>query len=141
MKIQSLMLAVALAASGAAFAATPNSTGTAPAYPGTATTTTSSTTAASNGGTLGEKMDAGAHKTKRAAKRMAAKTRHAAHHANMKTKHRMHHGHARTHAHHGTHAMGAAAPTSQAADVDTASRQERVDQAYANWKSKSKSGS
>ncbi len=136
MKIQSLMLAVALVASGAAFAATTNSTGTAPDYPNT-TSTTRTTTTASNGSTLGEKMDAGARKTKRGAKKMGAKIRHAAHHANMKTKHRAHHAHARTHAHHGTHAMGAAAPTSQTTDMDTSSRQTRVDQAYGNWKTKS----
>jgi hypothetical protein len=89
-------------------------------------------------------MEAGAYKTKRAAKKMHAKAKHGAHHMHAKAKHHNMHASAKRHmhnmhakAHHDTRAMGAGAMSSPSTDMDASSRQARIDQAYANWKAKS----
>lgn len=136
MQIKSLMLAVALAVSGAAMAAAPNDTAKAPADTSTTTTTTRATTTASGDTTLDEKMQAGAHKTKRAAKKVHAKAKRAAHRAHAKASRAGHEMNAKAHhgMDHGTHAMGASAAPST--DMNASSRQARMDQAYANWKAR-----
>ena len=119
MKLHALMLAVALAAAGTAFAQAYGS----PGSPGS-----SGSSAASPMTT--EKAPAKVHKKKVSAK---AKKGHAEHHASA-----MHHEHHEMHAgahteHHNTRAMGAG-PASPTTDLDARARQDRINAAYDDWR-------
>jgi hypothetical protein len=110
MKLQALMIAVALAA-GTAFAQAPNTT----AKPAESSTL-------SAGETM-DKAPAKVHKKKVAKKKVHKQHASAKHH-------RQHAG-----MHSSTHAMGAGRG-GPATDLDAKARQDRMDQAYANWQAK-----
>ncbi|GAB3768775.1 hypothetical protein GCM10028796_32860 [Ramlibacter monticola] len=129
MKIHALLVAMALAATGTAFA---QSYGTSGSY------SDSSATAKTT-----EAAPAKVHKNKVSAK---AKKDHAQHHASathhknhheMHTKaahHQHHEMHARAHAeHHNTHAMGAG-PSGPVTDLNARGRQDRINAAYEDWR-------
>jgi hypothetical protein len=113
MKLHALMIAVALAA-GSAFAQAPSSTYTAPADSGKMS--------------AGETMDKAPAKVqkKKVAKKKVQKHEMQKHAS----------GKQRQHAKAGmTQAMGAGV-ASPATDLDAKARQDRIDQAYANWRAK-----
>jgi hypothetical protein len=112
MKLQALMIAVALAA-GTAFAQAPNTT----AKPAESSTL-------SAGETM-DKAPAKVHKKKVEKKKVHKQHASAKHHRQ----------HAKAGMHSSTHAMGAGR-AGPATDLDAKARQDRMDQAYANWQAK-----
>jgi len=122
MKLHALMIALALAlAAGSAFAQTPYGSGKAPAESSTAT--------AGPSAEMSTMDKAPVHKKKVAKK----KTHKQEMHKHASAKH--HRQHAKASMHSSTHAMGAGV-ASPVTDLDARSRQDRMDQAYANWREK-----
>jgi hypothetical protein len=118
MKLHALVIAAALAA-GSAFAAG---------------TTDSATTPAGNSATAAatDQAPAKVHRKKMAKKAHAQKHASARHHQ-MHASAGHHQMHARAHMRgHDTHAMGAG-PSRDLTNLDSRSRQRRMDQAYADW--------
>jgi len=126
MKMQPLLIALALAA-GTAFAQAPNGTAKAPAdVPGASAATQNAEPAAK------------VHK-KKVAHRKSAKhhEQHASarHHHEHYAKARHHEEHVAALHHHNTHAMGAG-PARPFTDLEASARQHRMDQAYADWQAR-----
>lgn len=117
MKIQTLLIALALTG-GAALAAAPSDMSKAPASTDTSASATTSTTASTE------------HVTKHKAKKVAKK-----HHAKKHVASRHHREHLARNHHSNTHAMGAGA-ASPDTDLNASHRQARMDAAYSDWKAK-----
>jgi hypothetical protein len=135
MKLHALMIAVALAA-GSAFAQAPST----PASPsGSTAADTQSNVTGIRGADAGTKATAKVHRKKVAKKAHASRHASVRHHRHVasvrhhrqlaRAEHRQMHAAA---AHH-THAMGAGPAMS---DLQAASRQERMDRAYADWRAR-----
>ncbi len=134
MKLQALMIAVALAA-GTAYAQAPNGSAKAPADTQSSAATMNSGSQASSAG--GSSADT--HKTAKPHHKVAKKSSHAAQkeHASMHKKENMASArHHETHAQAGTNTrtMGAG-PT---VDLNSRGRERRMDQAYADWQARAK---
>lgn len=130
MKLQALMIAVALAAGTTAFAQTPN-------Y-GSASSSTSTTASATHKTEVHKKVA----KAKHHRKEMHASAKHARHQMHASAKHARHTMHAsakharhemQASAHHNTRVMGAG-PARPSTDLNARARQERMDRAYADWR-------